>query len=66
MSDLERLRKRLERASRPISMWTLRHEFPGGFTQRVSELRQRGVPIAKTEQWVKGKRRTAYFIERGA
>jgi hypothetical protein len=66
-SDLERLRRRLETASGPISMWDLRQEFPGGLTQRVSELKRAGVRVKCVEFGrVNGKRRTAYVIERGA
>lgn len=66
MTDLDRLRKRLTAATRPIAMPTLRREFPGGLTQRVSELKRLGVPVKCLRQHVKGKLRTAYYVERSA
>lgn len=62
MSNADRLEQRLKRARRPIPMPTLRREFPGGFTQRVSDLRKRGRTVECVKVRVKGKLHTAYLL----
>lgn len=66
VSDTERLYRRLKAAREPISMLTLRHEFPGCLTQRTSDLRARGLVIDVITTRVKGKTWSTYeLVTRG-
>lgn len=66
VSDTERLYRRLQSANGPVPMPTLRLEFLGCLTQRVSdlrrELRPRGLDVKNEKKRVNGKLHSTYEL----
>ena len=63
-SDAQRLARVFRsRPGQKLSMLWLRREFPGGLTQRMTELKRSGMAIVNIKRTVKGKTHSAYVYQ---